>query len=206
MKSVKRIVAKGKSASHLGIDEEGNPVETDPAGLTLAGLLNVLDGVDSVEGRIVIMTSNNPNNLDEALVRRGRIDRKIEFRFASRNVSAALFKRVYCKSQEELLPGEAPLDETEMDLLANEFSSSFPENALTPAEVLGFLLDSRKDPKVAVAGIPAHAREVIKKRAQGVNVACREEEEQQEEPPDESSTSLMKAALARWTVWSTSKF
>ncbi|RMZ14449.1 hypothetical protein D0860_02121 [Hortaea werneckii] len=196
MKSVKRTMAKGKSASDTRTDEEGNPVETDPAGLTLAGLLNVLDGVDSVEGRIVIMTSNNPNSLDEALVRRGRIDRKIEFRFASRSVSAALFKRVYCKSQEELLPGEAPLGEAEMDRLANEFSSSFPENALTPAEVLGFLLDNRTDPKVAVAGIPAHAREVIKKRAQGVNVARREEEEQQEEPPDESSTSLMKAALA----------
>ncbi|RMY61283.1 hypothetical protein D0864_12961 [Hortaea werneckii] len=205
MKSVGRTMVKGKSASDMRIDEEGNPVETDPAGLTLAGLLNVLDGVDSVEGRIVIMTSNNPNSLDEALVRRGRIDRKIEFRFASRSVSAALFKRVYCKSQEELLPGEAPLDETEMDLLANEFSSSFPENALTPAEVLGFLLDNRTDPKIAVAGVPAHAREVMRKRTQGVNVASREEE-QQEGPPDESSNSMMKAALARWTVWSTSRF
>ena len=48
-------------------------------------------------------------------------------------------------------------------------------------------------------------REVIKKRAQGVDMASREEE-QQEESPDESSTSLMKAALARWTVWRTSKF
>ncbi|KAI7241004.1 hypothetical protein KC330_g931 [Hortaea werneckii] len=205
MSSIRRAMAQGKSRSDRMTDEEGNPLETDPAGLTLAGLLNVLDGVDSVEGRIVIMTSNNPNSLDEALVRRGRIDRKIEFRFASRSVSTALFKRVYCKSQEELLPGEAPLDEEEIELLAHEFASSFPENALTPAEVLGFLLDNRTDPKIAVADMPAHAREVIKKRAQGVNVACREEEEQQEEPLEGPSISLVQAALARWTVRGTSK-
>ncbi|KAI7492161.1 hypothetical protein KC357_g1304 [Hortaea werneckii] len=202
MCSVKRAMAKGKNGSDMRTDEEGNPVEIDPVGVTLAGLLNVLDGVDSVEGRIVIMTSNDPNSLDEALVRRGRIDRKIEFRFASRSVSAALFKRVYCKSQEELLPGEAPLDETEMHALANDFASGFPENALTPAEVLGFLLDNRTDPKVAVTRMPAHAREVAKKRAQGINVARQEEEEQQEEPQDEPPTSLMKAALARLTLWS----
>ncbi|KAI6815568.1 hypothetical protein KC340_g15547 [Hortaea werneckii] len=178
MCSVKRAMAKGKNGSDMRTDEEGNPVEIDPVGVTLAGFL------------------------DEALVRRGRIDRKIEFRFASRSVSAALFKRVYCKSQEELLPGEAPLDETEMHALANDFASGFPENALTPAEVLGFLLDNRTDPKVAVTRMPAHAREVAKKRAQGINVARQEEEEQQEEPQDEPPTSLMKAALARWTLWS----
>ncbi|KAI6801585.1 hypothetical protein KC360_g2428 [Hortaea werneckii] len=205
MCSVKRAMAKGENGSDMRTDEEGNPLEIDPVGVTLAGLLNVLDGVDSVEGRIVIMTSNNPNSLDEALVRRGRIDRKIEFRFASRSVSAALFKRVYCKSQEELLPGEAPLDEAEMHPLANEFASSLPENALTPAEVLGFLLDNRTDPKAAVAGMPAHAREVVKRRAQGLNVARQEEEEQQEEPQDEPPTFLMKAALAQWTLWSTWK-
>ncbi|GAB1739263.1 hypothetical protein NU219Hw_g4010t2 [Hortaea werneckii] len=205
MSSVRRAMAQGKSRSDRMTDEEGYPVETDPAGLTLAGLLNVLDGVDSVEGRIVIMTSNNPNSLDEALVRRGRIDRKIEFCFASRSISAALFKRIYCKTQEELLPGESPLDENEIDFLAHEFALSFPENALTPAEVLGFLLDNRTNPKIAVAGMPAHSREVIKRRAQGVNVARREEEEQQEEPQGEPSVSLVKAALARWTVWSTMK-
>lgn len=44
---------------------------------TLSGLLNVLDGVASQEGRIVLMTSNKANQLDPALVRPGRIDKKI---------------------------------------------------------------------------------------------------------------------------------
>ena len=45
--------------------------------LDLAGLLNVLDGVVDTPDRIVIMTSNHPEKLDPALIRPGRIDKKI---------------------------------------------------------------------------------------------------------------------------------
>ena len=45
--------------------------------LNLAGLLNVLDGVVETPGRIVIMTTNHPEMLDPALIRPGRIDKKI---------------------------------------------------------------------------------------------------------------------------------
>jgi hypothetical protein len=46
-------------------------------GLNLSGLLNVLDGVVDTPGRIVIMTTNHPELLDPALIRPGRIDKKI---------------------------------------------------------------------------------------------------------------------------------
>jgi len=45
--------------------------------LDLAGLLNVLDGVVDCPNRIVIMTTNHPEKLDAALIRPGRIDKKI---------------------------------------------------------------------------------------------------------------------------------
>eukprot|EP00173_Palmaria_palmata_P005495 Plantae.Rhodophyta-Palmaria_palmata.ctg9894.p1 GENE.Plantae.Rhodophyta-Palmaria_palmata.ctg9894~~Plantae.Rhodophyta-Palmaria_palmata.ctg9894.p1 ORF type:complete len:184 (+),score=42.06 Plantae.Rhodophyta-Palmaria_palmata.ctg9894:48-554(+) len=45
--------------------------------LNLTGLLNVLDGVVDTPGRILIMTTNHPEMLDPALVRPGRIDKKI---------------------------------------------------------------------------------------------------------------------------------
>lgn len=45
--------------------------------LNLSGLLNVLDGVVDTPGRIVIMTTNHPELLDPALIRPGRIDKKI---------------------------------------------------------------------------------------------------------------------------------
>merc|ERR1712070_663940 len=45
--------------------------------LNLAGLLNVLDGVVDAEGRIIIMTTNFPDKLDPALIRPGRINKRI---------------------------------------------------------------------------------------------------------------------------------
>jgi chaperone BCS1 len=45
--------------------------------LNLAGLLNVLDGVIDCPGRIVVMTTNHPEKLDPALIRPGRVNKKI---------------------------------------------------------------------------------------------------------------------------------
>lgn len=45
--------------------------------LDLSGLLNVLDGVVDTPGRIIVMTTSNPEMLDPALVRPGRISFKI---------------------------------------------------------------------------------------------------------------------------------
>jgi chaperone BCS1 len=54
------------------------PRDRAAAGLTLAGVLNVLDGVHEVGDRIVVMTSNQPDCLDPALTRPGRMSMCIE--------------------------------------------------------------------------------------------------------------------------------
>lgn len=53
-------------------DEDGDKTKEFT---TLSGLLNVIDGVSSTEGRLLIMTTNYPDRLDPALVRAGRVDR-----------------------------------------------------------------------------------------------------------------------------------
>merc|ERR1712142_221813 len=47
--------------------------------LTLATLLDVLDGVMEMDGRMLIITTNYPDKLDKALIRPGRIDMKVRF-------------------------------------------------------------------------------------------------------------------------------
>lgn len=54
---------------------DGNKVEEE-RGVTLSGLLNVLDGVFSRDGRILVMTTNHPEKADPALLRPGRADRR----------------------------------------------------------------------------------------------------------------------------------
>lgn len=51
--------------------------ENTKDGITLSGLLNALDGVTSQDGRILVITTNNPEKLDAALVRSGRVDAKL---------------------------------------------------------------------------------------------------------------------------------
>eukprot|EP00494_Astrolonche_serrata_P024938 UN25198 len=52
-------------------------------GVSFSGLLNALDGVASQEGRIFILTTNHIDRLDEALIRPGRCDVKLEIKKAS---------------------------------------------------------------------------------------------------------------------------
>lgn len=47
-------------------------------GLSLGFLLNVLDGVLSTEGQVIVMTTNHPEKLDPALIRPGRTDYRVE--------------------------------------------------------------------------------------------------------------------------------
>ena len=47
--------------------------------LSLSGLLNVIDGVVSREGQVLIMTTNHPELLDPALIRPGRVDMRVDF-------------------------------------------------------------------------------------------------------------------------------
>jgi mitochondrial chaperone BCS1 len=64
-------------------------------GISLSGLLNAIDGVASHEGRVLIMTTNKPESLDEALVRPGRVDRQVAFSHATSHQAGELFHRMY---------------------------------------------------------------------------------------------------------------
>ncbi|KAI0128450.1 mitochondrial chaperone BCS1 [Xylariales sp. AK1849] len=64
-------------------------------GCTLSGLLNALDGVDTQQGRVIIMTTNKPETLDEALTRPGRIDKKIYVGHINQACAAEMFLRMF---------------------------------------------------------------------------------------------------------------
>jgi chaperone BCS1 len=54
--------------------------KTDNANIiTLSGLLNVLDGLNSVEGSILFITTNNVESIHPVILRNGRIDKRYSF-------------------------------------------------------------------------------------------------------------------------------
>lgn len=65
--------------------------------ISLSGLLNAIDGVASHEGRVLVMTTNHADQLDEALTRPGRVDMLIGFTLATREQIRDIFMRMYLR-------------------------------------------------------------------------------------------------------------
>ena len=63
--------------------------------LTLSGLLNAIDGIISSDGRILIATTNHIENLDSALVRKGRFNLDVEIGYLTPECFAEFFKQFY---------------------------------------------------------------------------------------------------------------
>ncbi|KAI8378422.1 P-loop containing nucleoside triphosphate hydrolase protein, partial [Blakeslea trispora] len=105
--------------------------------ITFSGLLNAIDGVAAQEGRILCMTTNHIDRLDDALIRPGRIDVRIHFGHATRNQAHELFTKFY--------PG-LPSDSK----LPLKFASKIPENTFSMAHLQGFLMGHKQRPEEAV--------------------------------------------------------
>ena len=74
--------------------------------LTFSGLLNVMDGLATPDGRIMFLTTNHQERLDPAMMRPGRIDKRIEFRTACGEQISALAKRFGATDTEARKYGE----------------------------------------------------------------------------------------------------
>ncbi|KAI0156702.1 mitochondrial chaperone BCS1 [Hypoxylon sp. FL1284] len=134
---------------------------------TLSGLLNVLDGVGSPEGRIVIMTTNKPDRLDDALVRPGRIDMKVILGNISPKSAEQMFLRMFTPdvdgsllssalgdNRRTIIDGELLTEKQgQLQKLASQFASHIPENTLTPSQLQGFFQLHLDDPAEATSSI-----------------------------------------------------
>ncbi|KAJ7155033.1 P-loop containing nucleoside triphosphate hydrolase protein [Mycena filopes] len=161
-------------------DEEGRPVEPrrrPRSRVTLAGLLNILDSVASQEGYVLIATTNHIHQLDPALIRPGRIDVQIKYGLAVPEQLENVFHRFY-PAENATNPahpwsakGTGATTE-EIHDMAREFAAAIPESKYSIAQLQGYLLGFKNDPKGAVQGITAW-------------VADREREAKEPKPPQQ---------------------
>ena len=61
--------------------------------LTLQGLLNCLDGFTCIEGGLIFITANNPEALDDAIIRSCRVDYKLELSYANKYQTQKMFNK-----------------------------------------------------------------------------------------------------------------
>ena len=137
------------------------------AKVTLSGLLNVLDGVASQEGRIVLMTSNFADRLDAALVRPGRIDRSVFLGNISKKSAEGMFLRWFLRDPEPTEPVESAdaNHDTDIEKLAARFAAEIPDEKLSPALLQNYLQKTTYDPHQAVEGVTQWVSEELAKIA-----------------------------------------
>jgi chaperone BCS1 len=98
------------------------------------------------------MTSNNPDALDAALTRPGRIDKKVYFGNMSKSAGKSIYMRLIGRSA---LAHDAAFTMAEIEQYANDFSERIPANTFTPAQVQNFLQGCRSDPLKALREVDA---------------------------------------------------
>ncbi|EPQ56274.1 P-loop containing nucleoside triphosphate hydrolase protein [Gloeophyllum trabeum ATCC 11539] len=134
--------------------------------VTLSGLLNAIDGVGAQEGRILFATTNKYHSLDPALCRPGRMDKHIEFRFASRYQARELFLAFYEPPRKRERVGKGQ----RLDELAEQFAAAMPERECSMATLQGYLMQYKTSPRDAALNAAAwveEQREEQKRREAG---------------------------------------
>jgi chaperone BCS1 len=158
--------------------------------ISLSGLLNAIDGVSSSEGRILVMTTNKPKDLDQALIRPGRVDMHVPFSLPHREEMMEMFLSMYrdidgeveTGNQADALPAQFSASQQEsktnmeggkdrgrvtptkeqLETLAGRFADELPEDRLSLAAIQGFLLKHKHDPDSAVINARAWGEESLK--------------------------------------------
>ncbi|KAJ4855512.1 ATPase family associated with various cellular activities (AAA) domain-containing protein [Trichoderma breve] len=178
--------------------------------LSLSGLLNILDGVASQEGRLLVMTTNHIEKLDKALIRPGRVDMIVPFSLADKTMTESIFRAIYAPFESEISSNELALgsksgtstpkrvepDEEakqrwarqhaeiseRIEVLSLQFATKIPEFEFSPAEIQGLLLKYKRSPEDAIEAADAWVIQTRKdKKEKELQEAEKRRKEQEEE-------------------------
>ncbi|KAF7332957.1 hypothetical protein MVEN_02401600 [Mycena venus] len=118
--------------------------------VTLSGLLNVIDGIGSEEGKLFFATTNHIDRLDAALLRPGRIDHKVQYGLATAPQAHALFMRFFPAWR---FPDSDEKESPTISELADTFAAAVPPAEFSTAELQGYLQGHKARPVEAARGV-----------------------------------------------------
>ncbi|RMD43667.1 hypothetical protein DV735_g1416, partial [Chaetothyriales sp. CBS 134920] len=149
--------------------------------VTLSGLLNAIDGAGAPEGHILIMTSNRPESLDEALVRAGRVDVRVKFEYASKAQVREIFVNMYRPPRQVdehgLQTDEYKSQLARIKALAKQFEEMVPARKLSPAQLQDYILMRKSQPEKAVEEVQQWIREQLELSGEVVMNGTKTEDE-----------------------------
>jgi chaperone BCS1 len=109
-----KVVEKKEENSDSDSDADDTDVFGKKKGVSLSALLNVIDGAASHEGHVLIMTTNNPEKLDAALIRPGRVDLQVFFTLATHEQIRNIFIRMYSTKFDKKTPNSQSINDADL--------------------------------------------------------------------------------------------
>lgn len=140
--------SKRKSKSKTDEDEDKNEDEDEEEvynyksssyGPTLSGLLNAIDGIVQSENRVLIMTTNDPDKLDSALLRPGRIDKKFYLGYMNNETMGLMFNKFFPDYEVQTFPD---FDPEELQMTPADLQEIFMENPFDPESAFNVVMES----------------------------------------------------------------
>ena len=134
------------------------------ANVTYSGLLNALDGVASAEERIIFMTTNHIDRLDDALIRPGRVDMTVHLGNATEWQVGMLWDRFYA---------EQDLDGSGKRRFMDEVARAGLVGNVSTAALQGLFLYNKGDIEGAIATADQLAAVSSSRQAQASDTTAR---------------------------------
>jgi mitochondrial chaperone BCS1 len=100
MKAGNRRLESALTQAQVTAVDSAQNATSDRGGVTLSGLLNVLDGFHAPENVIFVMTTNDVDALDAALLRPGRIDYRLYLGAAAASQKVELYRKFFPEATE----------------------------------------------------------------------------------------------------------
>jgi len=146
-KSIRRSESpdSGLSDDEATIRQEDKKYKEKKNELKLSDLLEALDGVLEMNGRMLIMTTNHLEKLDPALIRPGRVDSSLEFKRCNKTAIRQFFESFFGKDE----------------CLAVDMKN-IKDGVWTPAEVAQICINNRQNIQLAMKKI--HERKTVPKK------------------------------------------
>ncbi|OCK83658.1 hypothetical protein K432DRAFT_401873 [Lepidopterella palustris CBS 459.81] len=123
-----------------GIDRQKKGASSS-VGVTFSSNPNTIDGNTSQEGRLLVMTSNYPLELDDTLVCPGQIDKQTYFGNMPQESAGRSFIRLIGKPAN----AKGNIHQDELEPLAKKFGQKFLEGKFAPVELQWYLQTRRED-------------------------------------------------------------
>lgn len=118
------IIFEDIDCLHAATEREG-----ESGSVSMAGLLNCLDGIMTPHGAIVVMTTNHVEKIDPAVLRPGRVDRKIEIGFMTTDQLQSMYSGFF--KSDDRVPNVDGLN-----IVPAQITEIFKENLHNPEEAL----------------------------------------------------------------------